>query len=136
MRIRLFAFGIFFSCLVFLNGFGRADEDNCKSARTSLQEQVPERIVDVSRANVLNLNMLKEISAVGPQGNMPGYECWATVQIWSKSSNSPKTVRVIYTVFNINQFQGMPIEVSSVGVAHVCGESAEWDRLYTVCNRQ
>jgi hypothetical protein len=68
-----------------------ADEDTCKSARASLQEQLSEHFAGFQRANVLNLNTLKAISATGPGGESPGYECWATAMTWTANSDAPQT---------------------------------------------
>jgi hypothetical protein len=109
-----------------------ADEDTCKSARASLQEQLSEHFAGFQRANVLNLNTLKAISATGPGGESPGYECWATAMIWTANSDAPQTVRVIYTVFNLS---GLPVDVSAVGIKYICGRAKQRDDLYSVCTR-
>ena len=113
--------------------FAYTEEENCKSARSSLEKQVTKNVTGIKRVNVINLNTLKQISVLGPDGNAPGYQCWATVVIWTGPSNTPKTIRVIYTVFNASQFQGIPISYSAVGIDYICGESDKLDEDYSVC---
>lgn len=124
------ALAVIFLCTA--AGVAHADEDTCKSARDSLQEQLSSRFTGFKKASVLNLNTLRAISATGPGGDSPGYECWATAMIWTASSDAPRTVRIIYTVFNL---RGLPIEVSAVGIQYVCGREKQWDELYSVCSR-
>jgi hypothetical protein len=121
--------------LCFMAGPALADpsEDNCKSARVEIREQLLKKLTDVDEATITSLDTLNHTTSTGPDGEMPGYVCWATVSVRNKRSNINGVRKVIYTVFNATGVQGLPVGYSIVGISYVCGESQQWDRIYPPC---
>jgi hypothetical protein len=109
-------------------------EETCKSARETLREELPSYFPRAQRLAVLDLNTSKPVSAAGPGGLAEAYECWATVAVWNSAGTEPKTLKVIYTVANMKDTIVAPgLILVAVGIAYVCGESKEWDRVYAPC---
>lgn len=108
--------------------------ETCRSARDSLREELPSHFPKAHRLAVLNLNTSRPLTTGGPAGSNDASECWATVEVWTRPGDAPRTVRVIYTVSNMKDTVLAPgFIVSAVGIAYVCGESGEWDKIYAAC---
>jgi hypothetical protein len=122
-------FTLLFGILVFSSSRSATAEDNCKSVRGKLVDQLRERLNAAdAKVALLSVDTIEPIT-----GNTPGYECTG-VAIVQKTNGPQETIRFIYTVFTVQRFRGYEgIEAVGVGISYLCGEDKQWDSLYPVC---